>query len=116
MRIVTVASGVTVPSASMVIGICPVSAAAARTVCGGGADLSAGALLLLDRAGRDLFPARPDQDRDGGQHDGHAQPQPGPRACGVGGCETGAAWRRRLDLAHSGGVHVLIHGLASRDG
>ncbi len=40
MRTVTVARGVTVPSVSMVIGICPVTASAARIVCGG-ADFSA---------------------------------------------------------------------------
>ena len=40
--IVTVASGVTVPSASMVIGMSPETASAARTVCGGGPFGSAG--------------------------------------------------------------------------
>ncbi len=42
--IVTVASGVTVPSASMVIGMSPRSALAARIVCGGGPAFSAGFL------------------------------------------------------------------------
>ena len=71
------------------------------SVCGGGRGFVGRLCLLHERAGRDLLPALPDQDRGGGQQDERTpQPQPAPALAAAGGDERGtgrrAGWTSRI--------------------